>query len=195
MWQLFSRFSHWLGFVSGRDFSRAEKSPQEFWALAPALYSSPNSFPLPNRYSNRDISLLNYPPCFYRVMGYIFSMLQVALLIFDSLIGKARLPHFSAIPTFSFHSIEKSTLDQLHGFLNSRRLIHFYQQVYVVWHNDKVMQLKFSCRHIAIKSKALRSPCNKHLAPQVSAVVKKNALRTENSLPRSIPFRSRHSRG
>jgi hypothetical protein len=60
-------FSHWLGFVSGRDFSRAEKSPQEFWALALALYSSPNSFPLPDRYSNRIFPLLSQPILLFRL--------------------------------------------------------------------------------------------------------------------------------
>ena len=78
-------------------------------------------------------------------------MALIALAIVDAHLGKAALPHLSQIPQFSFQTIGKSTLDELHDSLNGAIARDRDQQMQMVRHDYEIMQLKFSLLTIETK--------------------------------------------
>src|SRR5271157_6041743 len=52
-------------------------------------------------------------PCFYRVLSYVLSMLQQALVVLYPYLRKTLLPDLSQVPEFFFQAIRESALDEL----------------------------------------------------------------------------------
>ena len=87
-------------------------------------------------------------PCFDRVLNDIFAMLPEALSITDPDLGKSTLPDLCLISEFPAETVGEPTLDQLHGFFDGHVARQRHQQVQMIWQDDEVMELKFTCRYL-----------------------------------------------
>ena len=103
-------------------------------------------------------------------------MQQKALPITYPHLGKSTLPDLCLISEFPAETVGEPTLDQLHGFFDGHVARQRHQQVQMIWHDDEVMELKFTAtfnRSTSMRSIAFRSDCNKRRAMLVFVVAKK----------------------
>ncbi len=58
------------------------------------------------------------------------------------------MPNLSLKPLLFSQTVGKATLNKLHCFFNCHIAGNCHEQVEMIGHDHKVMQLKFSCRHV-----------------------------------------------
>ena len=105
----------------------------------------------------------------------IFSMMRIILRVADAVVRKSALPDFAFAPQFRAQRVRISAFDELDRALNGYVVRRGKQQMNVLGHDDKCMQLKTSLATIS-----------------VHGLEKQSHVRFHNEQPASLPGEERN---
>jgi hypothetical protein len=109
------------------------QTPSQSWALAPALF--PGQIGV-------TVGVLLWginEPCLYRILSYVFPVLQPTLPVVDPHFGESMLPNFSLKSALISQTIGKTAFDELHCLLNRHGGGKCDEQVKMIRHDYKIM--------------------------------------------------------